>query len=206
MAKLIVAGVGPGGEEYILPVVQRIAAEADILVGGARALAPFLSLGKETLAVTADLAGLVTQVKELAGTKKIAILVSGDPGFYSLLAFLKKHFRDDELEVYPGISSLQVAFARLGILWHDAVLLSAHGRDGRELLPPLLGPGRKAVLTDRAWTPSRLATLVLDGGGADTEVTLCYRLTSPDEKIVKTHLSALDESVEGDCVMVIEDV
>jgi len=203
MSKIVVAGVGPGGEDYILPVVTKKAAEADLLVGGERALAPFRAMGKETFTVTADLPALARKLREEFTARKITVLVSGDSGFYSLLDFLRRYFSADELEVYPGISSVQAAFARLGETWHDATLLSVHGRAGAELLPALTAPGRKAVLTDNNWTPGRLAHLILDAGGLDRKVSLFYRLTCPDEKTVHTRLLALSDTVEGDCVMVI---
>lgn len=203
MAKIVVAGIGPGGEDYILPVVRKMAAEADLLVGGERALAPFRGLGKETWPLTADLEGMVRRLQNRPAGQKIAVLVTGDAGFYSLLSCLLRHFPPAELDVYPGVTSVQAAFARLGLPWQDAVLLSAHGRDGNQLLERLLGPGTKAVLTDHKWTPGRLASLILNAGGRDWETALCYRLTCPGEKIVRTRLSVLDETTEGDCVMVI---
>lgn len=203
--KIAIVGTGPGGADYILAVARQIAKEADVLVGGRRALAPFLNLHKETLPVTGDLSGLAKQLRELAETKKVAVLVSGDPGFYSLLVFLRRHFTPAELEVYPGISSVQVAFARLCEPWQEAALLSAHGRDGAALLPALLAEGKKGVLTDRVWTPGRLAKLILQAGGRDVTAALCRRLTTPEEEIIITRLSALDGSEEGDCVMVIYD-
>jgi precorrin-6y C5,15-methyltransferase (decarboxylating) CbiE subunit len=203
MNRIVVAGAGPGGEDYILPVVWRKAAEADVLAGGERALAPFLGLGKETLPITADLSRLAGRLQRLAQDRKVVVLVSGDPGFYSLLSFLRRHFAADELEVIPGISSLQAAFARLAEPWQSAVLLSAHGRDAATLLPSLLLPGTRAVLTDRSWTPFRLAELILGAGGKDCGVTLCYGLTGPKEKIIPATLAAIDNTAEGDCVMVI---
>lgn len=205
MRKITIAGTGPGGEEYILPVVRVKAAEADVLVGGERALGPFLGSGKEMIPVTADLAGLADTIRALAREKQVMVLVSGDPGFYSLLSFLRRHFSAAELEVIPGVSSLQVAFARLGEPWQDALLMSAHGRNAGVLLPLLLAPGKKAVLTDRSWTPGRIAGLILGAGGRDAPVALCRRLTMPDEAVERTTLSALDGSEEGDCVMVIFD-
>lgn len=205
MAKIVVVGVGPGGEEYILPVVRRLVAEAELLAGGERALAPFRELGKKLLPVTADLEALVKTLRERPPDCKVVVLVSGDAGFYSLLGTLRRYFPPRELEVYPGISAVQVAFARLGELWHDAALLSAHGRDGAALLPDLIATGKKAVLTDRIWTPGRLAALLLSAGGSDATVSLCYNLTCPEEKIVTTRLSLLTEKDAGDCVMVIHD-
>lgn len=201
--RITVAGIGPGGESYILPVVKEVVTTADILVGGQRALAPFISLGKEMLPVTAKLTGLAAQLKALAREKKVVVLVSGDPGFYSLLNYLRRHFSAEELDVIPGVSSMQVAFARLAESWQDAIFLSTHGRDGENILATLLAPGKKAVLTDRVWTPGRIARAMLDGGARDLPVALCRALTTANEQIERTKLSALADTEEGDCVMVI---
>ncbi len=203
--RVTVAGAGPGGEGYILPAVSDAVAAADVLVGGQRALSPFSALGKEVLPVTADLAGLAEQLKVLAREKKVVVLVSGDPGFYSLLTYLRRHFSAEELEVIPGVSSVQVAFARLAEPWQDAAFFSTHGREGADILNDLLSPGKKAVLTDKVWTPGRIAKAMLDCGARDSLVALCYSLTTVDEKICLTKLSALTDTDEGDCVMVIID-
>lgn len=60
---------------------------------------------------------------------KILILVSGDPGMFSLLPVLQKKFPDERFQVLPGISSLQVLCARAGEVWNEAKILSGHGRD-----------------------------------------------------------------------------
>lgn len=203
--KVTVAGVGPGGEGYILPVVREAVAAADLLLGGERALSPFFELGKEMLPVTADLAGLAAQLRVFAREKKVVVLVSGDPGFYSLLTYLRRHFSAEELDVIPGVSSVQVAFARLAVPWQDAVFFSTHGRDAANILQALLMPGKKAVLTDKVWTPGRIARAMLAGGARDSAVALCHSLTTANERIYQTKLSALDAMEEGDCVMVIID-
>lgn len=203
--KVTVAGVGPGGESYILPVVKEAVAAADILVGGRRALAPFFAMGKVMLPVTADLAGLAAQLKVLAREKKVVVLVSGDPGFYSLLTYLRRHFSAEELDVIPGVSSVQVAFARLAEPWQDAAFFSTHGREGADILQALLIPGKKAVLTDKVWTPGRIARAMLDCGARDSAVALCHSLTTANEQVRLTKLSALAGMEEGDCVMVIID-
>lgn len=58
----------------------------------------------------------------------ILLLVSGDPGLFSLLSVIKRRFPDENIRVLPGISSLQAICARLGESWHDAAILSGHGR------------------------------------------------------------------------------
>lgn len=203
--KVTVAGVGPGGESYILPAVREAVAAADVLFGGQRALSPFFEMGKEMLFVTADFSGLAAQLKVLAREKRVVVLVSGDPGFYSLLTYLRRYFNAEELDVIPGVSSVQVAFARLAEPWQDAVFFSTHGRDVTKILQALLLPGKKAVLTDKVWTPGRIARAMLEGGARDSAVVLCHSLTTANEQICQTKLSALTDLEEGDCVMVIID-
>ena len=62
--------------------------------------------------------------------------MSGDPGYYSLLDALKRDFPSGLIEVIPGLSAMQLAFARLALPWHEASLLSFHGRrpDDKELI------------------------------------------------------------------------
>ncbi|MCR3921061.1 MAG: precorrin-6y C5,15-methyltransferase (decarboxylating) subunit CbiE, partial [Firmicutes bacterium] len=175
----------------------------DVIVGGARATTPFVHLQKEIIPITGKLDGLAEIIRTQAQRKKVAVLVSGDPGFHSLLAYLRRHFKAEELEVIPGVSSVQVAFARLGEPWQDALLLSAHGRNAHELLPLLLTNAKKAILTDGVWTPGRIAALLLNAGAQDAKVALCRHLTTLRESIEVTRLQLLHEDEEGDCVMVI---
>jgi precorrin-6Y C5,15-methyltransferase (decarboxylating) len=65
------------------------------------------------------------------------VLASGDPLFYGIGRFLAERF--DGLRFEPAVGSMQLAFARLGLPWQDAVIASIHGRDLRSTLLPLLG-------------------------------------------------------------------
>ncbi len=60
---------------------------------------------------------------------RVCILLSGDSGFYSGARRLGSLLEDHDVEVLPGISSLQLLAARLGRPWQDWKLCSAHGVD-----------------------------------------------------------------------------
>lgn len=60
--------------------------------------------------------------------EKIALLQSGDLGFYSGAKKLMEIFAGEEMEVYPGISSVVYLCDRLHMSWEDVVLVSQHGR------------------------------------------------------------------------------
>lgn len=160
---MYVIGIGPGDPDYLLPAATKAVSKCQVLVGGSRALNLFPDRGQERLLVTADLSGLKRFLQErLEAGKNVAVLVSGDPGFYSLLPFLKKSFPTEPLEVIPGISSLQAAFARAALPWQGSSLQSAHGRPLTEIdtdQASLLG-----LLTGKDNTPQRIAAYLLEQG------------------------------------------
>lgn len=114
--------------------------------------------------------------------KKIAVVVSGDTGFYSLLPFLKKYFSQEELEVIPGISSYQYLFSQIGECWQNYVLASAHGRDFDYISALKNGQG-VILLTDDKNTPYTIAKNIYEAGICDAELVIGERLSYPDEKI-----------------------
>jgi precorrin-6y C5,15-methyltransferase (decarboxylating) CbiE subunit len=142
MPKFMVVGMGPGSLDYLLPVARRAIEEADILVGSPR----FLSLfpGKEGRAFGAKTEEALDIVEAERGSRRVALLVSGDPGLYSLLRSVRRRFGPEDYEVLPGLSSFQLAFAKAGLSWEGATIVSVHGR-GLEALD-YIEEGRPAVI------------------------------------------------------------
>ena len=200
-------GIGPGTAEYLLPIARKTVEACEVLIGGQRALDLFDDLAKETLIIKAQLAPLVDYLKKNRH-RKIAVLVSGDPGFYSMLTFLSKHFPPEELEIIPGISSIQLAFARLKATWQDAGLASLHGRD-LAILDQLMAQGlpKLGLLTDPDHSPQKIAAYLLNKGYTVKRVVVCQNLAYPDEQILVTTLGELINNTEKylNCVMVIEN-
>ena len=66
----------------------------------------------------------------LEGASSAAVLYSGDTGFYSGAPALLERLRGRQVQVelQPGLSSVQLLAARLGRPWQDWKLVSAHGR------------------------------------------------------------------------------
>ena len=77
------------------------------------------------------------------------MLVGGDPGLYSLAQRVVRRFGREQCEVVPAVSSVQVAFSRLGIDWADARILSAHGRTPDATAADLQRIDKIAVLVKR---------------------------------------------------------
>lgn len=117
MREIVIAGAGLGD---VTAEVMRAVNEADIVIADSR-FWEIIPGGKKRI----DIRNF-TQLESETG--KILILVSGDPGIFSLLPVIKKRYPDENITVLPGISSLQAICARSGETWNDAAILSGHGR------------------------------------------------------------------------------
>lgn len=130
-------------------------AAARLVMGGRRHLRELaLPPGVPTVALRDDPAGALRRVLETDGP--VVVLASGDPGFFGVLRLLREQVPADGLEVLPARSSVALAFARAGLPWDDAVVVSAHGRDPRPAVAACRAHPKVAVLTSPEVGPAQL--------------------------------------------------
>ncbi|MGH6655810.1 MAG: precorrin-6y C5,15-methyltransferase (decarboxylating) subunit CbiE [Actinocrinis sp.] len=140
---------------------------ATLVVGGMRHLDALVSQDSGVARVM--LGPLATALEALAAHDGPAsVLASGDPGFFGILRALREAGLEPEA-VLPAVSSVAAAFARAGIAWDDAVVVSAHGSgDGRELRRAAnvcRARPKVALLTGPGAGPAQLARELLHGAG-----------------------------------------
>ena len=82
------------------------------------------------------------------------VLASGDPGFFGIVRALRE--RGLKFTVLPAVSSVAMAFARAGLTWDDAAVVSAHGRDPRPALNVCRAHPKVAVLTGPGCGPAEI--------------------------------------------------
>lgn len=124
-----VIGVGPGGVSYLTKAAEEAMIASEVLIGARRHLDSFAASGKETLEISAsNIKDIIKYIAENKGKKQIGVLVSGDPGFFSFGKLILDKFNNEEFEVIPGISSIQLAFSKLKKTWEDTAFVSLHGR------------------------------------------------------------------------------
>ncbi len=206
MAKLYLVGTGPGSSDYLTEAAVKAAESVDVLVGSQRALELFPDFSGERLLLRARnmdemMKKSVSLVEE---GKDLAILSTGDPGFSGVLKPIL-NIRDDlDLEVVPGISSLQLAAARLQIPWDDANLITLHGKGNSDAVLDLLDNG-KATIVLPDFRVEKLAQFLLENGiNPERKVTVCERLSYHDERLFKgTVKEVASEEFSYLCVMVI---
>lgn len=207
MAEVIrIVGVGPGHKDYLTPQAKEALKQADALFGAKRLLETFALPNQDCYSLGSDLNTTVDQIRELRGHKRIAVLVSGDPGIYSLASYLAARFPASDLEMIPGISSVQLMFSRIKYPWQEAAFVSCHGRFDRKLFELVRAGFVIAVLTDSNNTPQAIAgELLANGCPEELPVSVGCNLSYDDELIFRGSLVSLtgcgDKFVN--CVVVI---
>lgn len=123
-----VIGVGTGINMMTVKAIEHIK-NAQVIIGASRIIdsyKDYIETSEENIYRVYD-AKKIKEIVESNRYKNIAVLVSGDTGFYSLTDSLCCVIED--INIIPGISSVNSFFAKIKMPWQDAALLSAHGRN-----------------------------------------------------------------------------
>ncbi|MFF1629646.1 precorrin-6y C5,15-methyltransferase (decarboxylating) subunit CbiE [Streptomyces sp. NPDC058272] len=180
--------VGTGTGAPLPPDAEAALAEAGLVVGGRRHLAGApIAEGAERI-VLGPLAPALDSIERYQdkGQKdgRVVVLASGDPGFFGIVRALAERFGAQRLNVSPGVSSVATAFARLGLPWDDAVVVSAHGRDLRTAVQICRSQPKVAVLTGPGSGPAELGA-ALAYRTAERVLVVASALGDPDHERVE---------------------
>ena len=159
---------------------------ADLYVGGRRHLA---GLPGRHLAIGGDLGPVLDAVAAESG--RVCVLASGDPGFFGIVRALAERFGPEALDVRPAPSAVSLAFARLGLPWDDAVVVSAHGRPLRAAARVAAAAAKAAVLTSPDSPPEALGKELAVLGARHRRAAVCSRLGTAAEEVHQVDLGGL---------------
>jgi precorrin-6Y C5,15-methyltransferase (decarboxylating) len=106
------------------------------------------------------------------------VLASGDPGFFGIVRALRE--RGLKFTVLPAVSSVAMAFARAGLTWDDAAVVSAHGRDPRPALNVCRAYPKVAVLTGPGCGPAEIGAALT---GWDRRLIVAEHLGREEEQL-----------------------
>ena len=158
--------------------VERLISEAALVAGGRRHLETLGVREERAVVLEGDLSEALARIENTAGP--VVVLASGDPGYFGIVRLLGGRFGRENLRVMPGLSSVALAFARVGLSWDDAVTVSVHGRVPRRAVNVCRAHPKVAVLTSPDFGPAELAR-ALDGLGRGFVVA--EKLGEPDERV-----------------------
>ncbi|WP_069467310.1 precorrin-6y C5,15-methyltransferase (decarboxylating) subunit CbiE, partial [Actinacidiphila rubida] len=166
------------------PGAGAVDAGAALVVGAARHLdAAELPPGAERWVLGPLAPALDAIARYVAQDRPVTVLASGDPGFFGIVRALGERFGPAALDVRPSSPSVAVAFARLGLTWDDAVVVSAHGRDLRTAVNVCRAHPKAAVLTGPGAGPAELGA-ELARADADRTLVVGSALGTGAESVV----------------------
>lgn len=150
-----VIGIGPGNPDYILPIAIKAIEKAKMVIGTTRHIDAVKGYCQETLDYAKGFDYIGQYLKNYK-EEEIAIAVSGDALFYSMLNFVKRTVDHKWIEVIPGISSLQYMYAKLKRGYESAKWISYHGREV-DVIQEITNHKSVGILTDRHHSPAYIA-------------------------------------------------
>ena len=222
MSNVYAVGVGPGSPDYITKIVETIIQNSDVVVGYKYTLKTIeeLLLGKEVYEITMNTQEEVYQkVQKNLGKKILVVPFTGDVNFSEseVVDRLIEIFRD--IQIVPGISSIQVAASRAKVPLDKSKIITMHistsiEREKIELQKALLD-GFNVVLVPRPWPkdpskhfmPSEIA-LYLKKNGFDTKklkIHVFENLTTDKEAVFVGMVSELEKKEFSDLSVMVFD-
>jgi len=183
MKPISIIGMGVSPEDLTAKHLELIK-KADILVGGKRHLDFFKNYPAVKKKITGEINTIIRFIKTQMKSKSIVVLASGDPLFFGIASLLIKSLGHENILVYPNITTVSAAFARIKEPWQDIHIISMHGRDNENLLLKTLAKENTvAVFTDPDKNPAWLAKLLLEKKIIDFNICVFEQLGSPSERI-----------------------
>ena len=179
MAKVFAVGVGPGSPKYVTEIVKEIIQNCDIIIGYKYTLKTIEHLisGKEVHEITmSDQEDAYQKILPKLGDKTLVIPFTGDVNFSEseVVDRLIEIFGD--VEIVPGISSIQVAASKAKIPLDKSKVITMHVttpiEDKKLELQKALVDGFSVVLVPRPWPkqpdkhfmPSEIARYLRENG------------------------------------------
>lgn len=184
MGKIIVVGLGPGEREWITPRAEQALAQASLVVVAKRNLP--LVTQNPNIYIMEKMSEAMAEIEKYLPAGDVAVCATGDPGVYSLLQRVKRHFPYADLHVISGIGSLQLLCDRLGEGREHAVVLSAHGRDltDAKLLGTILHHEQTLLLLDDTHNVEWLCKTLLFYGMENVELAVGENLSYASQRVV----------------------
>ena len=199
-------GLGGGTACGMTAEAARAMEEAEVLIGAQRMLAAASESRAEKFAeYRAEVILAIIRENE---NKSIAVLFSGDTGFYSGAAKLIGLLAREEIafRVLPGISSVQLLAARIGQPWQDWNLVSAHGMECDPVAEVRKGKD-VFFLTGGRETPGSICRELAEAGYGELRAVVGEELGYPEERVRRGSVRELaGEEFKGLSVLLVSRV
>lgn len=177
-AWLHIVGMGETGIDGLSPPARAVLEAAEIIVGGERH--PDLPVGGRRVAWPDVFDDLLALLRAERGSR-VAVIVAGDPLWYSIGARIGRAIPPAEIVYHPQISAFQLAAARMGWSLADVETLTVHGRPVEQMIAFIQPDQRLLILATGADTPARIARFLTERGFGRSAMTVLAAMGGPEE-------------------------
>lgn len=178
-----IIGGGPGDERFLTKEAREAIATADLVISNKRFSNWLKPLCREFL--LADLSETIAKLEgQLSEDKVIAVVVSGDVGFYSFSKKITEKFPLLKLEYINGLNSMQYLLAKLRCDYNGLKTVSLHGRD-KNIIPLVCYNERLFVLTGGSNSVSSIVTQLAQAGFTNLRLAIGENLGQAGERITQ---------------------
>lgn len=179
-----IIGTGAANEDFLLVNSLNIIKNADVIIGAKRLTQCYANENQQVFNLI-NAEEIAKTINSFNNTKKeIVVLMSGDVGFYSgtksLLPYLDEF--GIEVNVIPGISSVQLFSSKLKMPWQNWKLNSAHGIECN-IYPIVSRNIESFFLTGGKWTVNEICKYLCDCDLGNLDIFIGEDLGTEDEKI-----------------------
>ena len=189
--KVYIIGIPPDGLSCLSPQAHQLIDRAELVFGGKRLLDMFPALSGEMVIIGNNLSRITALIKKNMNHKQIVVLSSGDPNFFGIAAYLADKLGKDRIEIIPGMSSMQTAFACIKESWSDAVFVSVHSRPIEDIIETVRSNNKIGIFTDDKHSPAAIAEVLLSHGIEGYRGYICERLGTEEQRIIEADLQEL---------------
>ena len=188
MCKVFAVGVGPGSQNYITEIVRKTIVSADIIVGHKYTLDIISSLIQDQkihIITMEDQEKTYQQIKKELGGGILVVPFTGDVNFSESEVVDRLIEVFGEVEIIPGISSVQVAASKAKIPLDKSKVITMHVTTSIEEkkieLQKAMLDGFNIILIPRPWPkdtkkhfmPSEVAVYLKKNGFDTSNIPVC---------------------------------
>ena len=196
---IAVIGIGMDGDKTLTAEAREAIESAELIIGARRMVKPFERLNRQIF-ISYDPKEIAEHIKA-SDCQKIAVLMSGDCGFYSGTEKLLPLVGD--CRVISGISSPVYFFDRIGIPWQDCKFVSLHGAEAN-IVRNVCSNEKVFFLLGGKVTVSEICRRLCECSLKDAEVYIGEDLAAENEKISSGRAADFTEYENANlCVMVV---
>src|SRR5688500_2891185 len=192
-SKIHIIGVGSDGLSGLTGKPRELLQSAELILGSEHALALLPEPEAERLEIGANLPEVVQTLEANLATKRIVIVASGDPLFYGVARYLCDKLGPERFEVWPHVSSMQLAFARIKESWEEAFLTNLATHTLETVLDRIRTADIVGIFTSEDDNPPTIAKQLLARGLDYFRAFVCENLGGPDERVTQGELHEIQD-------------